>query len=263
MDEQEKKTPIVTGGLDAVGSPYTTEELLAGLVINDKVYNIVEMREITGLEEDLLAEKKGSVTDKISKILASCIRCIKSSDKDAPPIENSIDISKHVKQMAIGDRIYLFVRLRVLSLGNMFNMEFVAPSDGKKFTGRINLDDLELRKLTDMRDREREFVTPKGHKFILRLATGEDEAKLSALDSSKNRATAALMQRMVQLNGEQPTVGMLQKLPMSERNFIREKLEEFDAGVDTVVLAADPNTNEEFEADLGIGQKGFFFPLET
>lgn len=249
--------------IDEAGSPYTTENLLAGIVIKDTVYDLVEMREITGLEEDYLAEKKGSVTSKISKVLASCIKRLKSSSKEDAIIEDSIDISRAVNDMAVGDRIYLFIRLRVLSLGEKFNMEFVAPSDGTIFKGMINLNDLEIKTLEDKSKRTHSFTTPKGKEVVIRLAVGKDEEKLDAIGNSKFRATMALMQRLVTINNVAPTIETLQKLSLSERNFIREQLDKFDAGVDTTVIAIDPNTQKEFEAELGIGQKDFFFPSET
>jgi hypothetical protein len=244
---------------DEIVSPIETTELLAGVIKDDVVYEIVQLKEISGVEEDILAEKGGSVSEKISRILTNCI--VNLSAKTGELIEDKKTLSMLVKKMVIGDRIYLFIKLRSISLGSKFLMEFVAPSDGTKFSGTIDLDTLETTVLEDKTIRTKEVVLS-NDTIVIGLGTGLDEEALSKVANSKTRLTTSLMQRIVSFNQVRPSFDVIQKLGIKDRNKIRQALEDFDAGVDTTVIAVDPGTGEEFETQLDMGQKSFFFPSE-
>lgn len=247
--------------LDVAESPYAMEEIAAGVIVNDHVYDKVEIREITGTEEDYLAEKQTSVSHKMTKVLASCIKSLVSTENGSEPIIEPTKIRKQVESMAVGDRLLLFIRLRVISLGENFIMEFTS-SKGNKFNGAIDLNQLEIKRLPDKKVRTATFKTPMNNEAVIRLLTGKDEEFLGKLEGSATRATSSMLLRVATFNGKVPTLLDFQKLSLRERNFIRDKMAEFDAGVDTTVGAIDPDTGKEIEAELGIEQKNFFFPSE-
>jgi hypothetical protein len=250
---------------DEVKSPISTEELLAGVVYDNKIYDKVVIREMGGEEEDILADKKGSASEKITKVLASVITSLEASDGSILTHDDKSHgvIHKLVKGMTIGDRLYLFIRLRVLSLGNIFMMEFNSPFADEKFRAVVNLDELEAKKLEDKAQRTREFALKTGQKVVIRLATGDDEDVLGRVEDSKSRATFSLLQRIDSIDGVKPTSEQLKKMSTANRNIIRTELLKFDVGVDTSITVQDPTTKKDFQQELGIEQPDFFFPSET
>src|ERR1035437_11080099 len=116
---------------DNIKSPTAMEELLAGVMVDKILYDKVQLTEISGKEEDILAEENASASDKITRVLANCIISLESSVPDTKPITDNNHLKAIVKNLAMGDRIFLFIRLRVLSLDQNFVMDLQCPSDEK------------------------------------------------------------------------------------------------------------------------------------
>jgi hypothetical protein len=246
-----------------IKSAMQEEELLAGLLIEDKLYDRVVIQEISGEEEDILAEDKGSVSEKISQVIANCVeRILPAKDEtDASDITDKNRIKSLVKGMAIGDRMYLFIRLRVLSLDNNFLMDCKSPSDNNEFKVIVDLNTLDVKKLEDKKVRMKTFKLPKSEIDVeIKLATGYDEEKLTSIQNGHAKMSTSILLRIEKIAGEKPTLENLKRLPLKDRNAIRTELESFDVGVDTKVIVKSPSDDFEYETELGLTQKGFFFP---
>jgi hypothetical protein len=249
--------------VDNIKSPTAMEELLAGVMVDKILYDKVQLTEISGKEEDILAEENASASDKITRVLANCIISLESSVPDTKPITDNNHLKAIVKNLAMGDRIFLFIRLRVLSLDQNFVMDLQCPSDEKvPFKATVDLNTLELKKLEDKNIRTMTVPLTDGGEVVLKLATGHDEGLLSTIKNSKTRLTSGMMIRIESLNGKPASIEDVQKLSLRNRNTIRTATQKWDVGVDTTITATDPLDGKDFDTDLQLMQASFFFPSE-
>src|SRR4051812_46921507 len=96
-------------------------ELPCGYVDNNgKLHTAVEVVEMTGEEEEILAAKNMPIMKKMNKILSSCTRAVGD-------FRNPSDIEKIIPQLTQGDRVFLLFAIRRVSLGNDFPFSSECP----------------------------------------------------------------------------------------------------------------------------------------
>jgi hypothetical protein len=118
-------------------------ELLYPIYDGDKVYDKVEIRELTGNEEDILfnVRSKLSYARRLVKAIENCI--VKIGD-----VSDREKISQLVNKLTLGNIWYLFIRLRILTFGDAYAVEVICPNPtcGQKQKFAINLSELEVKK---------------------------------------------------------------------------------------------------------------------
>lgn len=229
-------------------------ELPCGYITPDGVLiKDVVVREITGVEEDMLASSKTPAHKKMGQLIARCTVSVGSvTDRD--------EISRIIPKLLVGDRVYLFLLIRRVSLGDEY--PFRSKCQACEYEGSFNIDlsTLEVKPMVNPEIRLTELVTPRGLRVVMTPMDGSKEERLQAVQGDADRATLGIAARVESINGKPATVGELKALPLSERNFLRSQYESLEGGVDTSLDITCPKCSAEFKNDLDITQRAFFFP---
>jgi hypothetical protein len=213
----------------------------------------VKVREITGVEEDMLASKKTAPTKKMGELLAGCTLAV--GDVIDPP-----EVRKAVSQLLVGDRVFLLLAIRRVSLGDIYPFKEKCPECGVITLYDIDLSTLEVKSMPDPAKRSYETVTDKGTKVRWHPMDGLGEERLSVLQTEQDKVTLSLLVRIDMINDQPPSVGMIKRMGMRERTAIRDAFQEAEGGVDTSLDFTCVKCEHEFKGEMDIGQQGFFFP---
>lgn len=227
-------------------------ELPCGYIDADNtLHREIQVREMTGREEDLLASAKLTPLKKINALLAACIERIGT-------ITDRGQIASIVPSMTQGDRVYALLALRMTTLGDEYPVEETCPSCGLKSHYVMSLADLEKKPLADPMMRLQEVPLPSGRVARIRLAIGTDEDKVARVPDEE-KPSMLLFCRTETLDGKPPTLNDLRNMSWRDRQALRLAMEDFDGGVDST-LDLTCACGHEFKRDMEMGSQGFFFP---
>lgn len=223
-----------------------------------ELYTEVQVREITGNEEDMLASQQIPSPVKISQLLAGCVTRIGT-------VTDPGLIAGMVQNLTVGDRVFLIFSIRRVTLGDELPVREKCPECKTTTLFMVDLgEDLSPRAMKDPMKRVYDVELPSGKEARFRVSTGLDEANLSKLTKrQKHKADAlsqALLMRLEMLGGEKPTLKMVKSLGMGDRNYLRAQFQEVEGGVDTELELECPSCGHEWEKDLDLSAANFFFP---
>lgn len=218
----------------------------------------VQVREITGHEEDMLASTQIAAPQKISALLSGCVMRVGSeTDRNK--------IGRMIMGMTVGDRVFLIFAIRRVTLGDELPVREKCPQCNTTTLFMVDLaKDMQSRPMPDPTKRVFDVTLPSGVQVRFRVSTGEDEARLAKLVKRNKQAPDALslslLMRLELLGDEKPSLEMVKSLGMRDRNFLRDKFQEVEGGVDTTLELECPSCGNEWEKDLDLGAASFFFP---
>lgn len=224
----------------------------------------VEFEEMTGYEEDILGDKSKHTSGMaINEVLSRCL--VRIGDlKPEKPTRGKFFLP-HLDKMLVGDRTYLLIRLRQLSLGDSFAFETKCPACKvriPRFT--VDLASLTVKPMEDPTKREWNVTLPSsklGASF--RALVGADERALNQIRKQKKEDffSSLLMLRLTELGGDKvSSVTQLKKLTVKDRDFLRGQFDKIEGGIDTQIQCACESCGHEWEMVLPIGEHSFFFP---
>lgn len=186
----------------------------------------IELREMTGTEEELLTNQRLIRSgDAVNQVLANCIVRMGESEEIS---------SKDVLDMLSGDRLFTLVRLRQMSLGDEVELDPVCPNTACRAKNHIvvNLNDLVVTPYGE--DREFVFTLPaSGSKVRFVHLDGHAEKRLAQMQEPS--ISAAMMIRIVDINGNPPSKKALNEMSMRDRGALRTDMLRVDAGIDTTI----------------------------
>jgi len=268
------------GAPDKAKSGVGVFELPGGYIDSEGVLHTeVQLREMTGVEEDLMGSRSGNVLKRLNQVMANCIERLGS-------ITDKRQIAEAIPGFTVVDRNFMFVALRRVSLGDDYKMRIECPKCDKP-TPRdmvLDLNSLAVTKMPDPMKREYEVELPSGNMAVWRVMTGEEEEKLSTLREaaqSKDVLTYSLMMRLISVSGKELSLGqrlkdskgrvnldkegkeafrLVKGMPIRDRDFLRSQFREKEAGMDTDVEFECPDCDEIFVSTFDPAQMGFFFP---
>jgi hypothetical protein len=224
----------------------------------------VALREITGYEEELLLSRRLDPTDKIIQVIASCVTDIWGIKPDgtATKIERTFaDVV--VAGLSPIDKIWLFLKLRSISLGPNFEFEYNCENCGTKNLYKINLDEIE-RTVPGKVQFEYQLTLPSGKVAVCRLPVGETSVNLMKLSvQDVNYASKSILLRLVSLDGKPADLNAVRALSMRDRNYLREKFNEYEGSLDTTKILKCGACGSEVRVDIDFAQPSFFFPKMT
>jgi len=230
-------------------------ELPCGLLTNEgELYTEVTLREMTGEEEEILGARNMPVTKKINKVLANCTESIGPLPRPSIP-----SVIPHLMQ---GDRIFLLLAIRRVSLGDEMPFNSKCPSCDSESQFIIDLGDLEIKPMPDPKQRFYELELPRtGKKVRMKTLTGTGEDAISkASNKGKDIITTAIFCRVESIDDQPPKMKDIKQLPLIDRNFLKNSWEDHEGGVDTTIQIGCPTCDYEYETELDISQEGFFNP---
>jgi len=219
---------------------------------------ILHVRPMTGKEEQILATprwvKGGKAMD---MIFESCLQ------EEYDPV-NFLSI----------DRTYLLIFLRGISYTPDYEVEIKCPDCSTKYSSVIHLNELDIDECTDNFGPEKldDTLPTTGFSFGYKLSTGFDENEVSKHRERKakwfgDRTTddtllfrmASLIEYIEDVTSRKDIQMVLEKLPVSDVNYIRNVVNEPPFGVDTKIPQVCVSCMSEFDIDLPL-ESNFFFP---
>jgi len=240
-----------------------------GFFVGDVLYDTAVIREMTGVEEDiLLSQGLSSDIERTTLVIGGCTERLLNSNA-----ENRIEDRKVIKElieneMTIADGSVLLIELRKLSFGNMFRFEVTCPfgNCGRAARAAYDLTNVEMRrgdeKLRKSKDREYDIKTPSGRKVRLRVLNQKRAKQHEKLisEGKDSVATNTLLLRVIAVDGDKTAVNKLKTMTMNDRLFIRQKFSEVEGGIETDVTVGCPGCKRDFVTILNIRDQDFFFP---
>lgn len=222
-----------------------------------ELHKTVILNEMTGVEEDILASKRMSVTHKISKIIENCVAQV------GPYKREDGDWSQKISSLVTHDRLFLLIRIRILSLGNTLNFTFTCPSCKKTSPQMVALEDFKISGLPDPMLRKWGGVLPRSKKvFECKVQTGAEDEKQALLASEDDTFSQIFLMRLSLLGKGAPRLADIKSLSAFDRQFLRSQLKKNEGEIDNNVEIACPHCKEEVQYSIDIGTPDFFFPSE-
>jgi hypothetical protein len=235
-------------------------ELPTGFLdIDGNLHKTVHLKEMTGVEEDILASKRINVTHKISKIIENCVTQI------GPYKQGEAGWAQKISELVTTDRLFILIRIRILSLGSILNFKFECPNeDCKKISPQsVFLEDFKISGLRDPMIRKWSGVLPRSKKtFECKVQTGGDDEKQSSLLNSEDSFSQVFLMRLSKLNGVEPKLEDIKSLSTYDRQFLRAQLKNNEGEIDNTVEISCPHCETEVKHEMDIGTPDFFFPSE-
>lgn len=226
--------------------------------LTQELITTVQVREITGNEEDMLASTQIPSFQKITALLTGCVTRLGTE-------ENKSKIAQMVQHLPVGDRVFLIFAIRRVTLGDELPVREKCPECRVQTLFMVDLaKDLESKPMKDPMKRVFDVMLPSGKRARFRISTGADEARLAKLSRRNTKKSDSLSQailmRLELLEDEKPTLQMVKSLGMRDRNFLRDQFQEVEGGVDTTLELECPSCGNEWEKDLDLSAANFFFP---
>lgn len=234
-------------------------DLPCGYLDKDGVLHTeIKVREITGHEEDMLANPKINANKKLNELISRCIERV-------GVITDKGKLSQVVLDMTVGDRLFAIFAIRRVTVGDMYTYEAKCPECSAVSRYTIDLGSLDIKTMPDPTKREFEVTLPKSKKSVkFTPMTGRGEEQLSSLAKKKeDTLSMAIAMRVMEIDGEKPSLKSMKDLSSVDRMYLREQFEKVEGGVETSIELECPECSAEFKQDLDVGQAGFFFPTEA
>lgn len=221
----------------------------------NELHTAIEVREMSGREEDMLASKQVPEERKLSALLSACVTRI-------GPFTERGRIAQIVEELPVGDRVYLLLAVRRVTLGDDLPVREECPECKAKNLFVIDLSNLETKQMADPRKRIFDVSLPSGKTARFRVSTGADEARVAKLQKraavQMDGVSQLMLMRLELLNGEPPTLDAVKDLGLRDRQYLRDQFEETEGGVDTAIQLDCPACGHEWERDLGMASANFF-----
>jgi hypothetical protein len=215
----------------------------------------ITVREMNGGDEDLLASQK-SKTPAVVRFNELLCRCTTR----VGPYTDRGQLSTIVSDLVMGDRVFLLLCIRRVTLGDTLPFRAACPHCEKENLFTVDLSELDIKRMADPKLRLFDKVLPSGKAMRFHVLTGRDELKQSQVAQGNDPVTASILMRTDLLDGKPPVLEDIKALSFKDVAAARGFFEEVEAGVDTTVQVDCPECSQEFDRDVSPGEVGFFFP---
>lgn len=233
-------------------------ELPGGVLGADgRCHRMVKVRELTGADEEVLAERAAGGARLVTRFLARVIVEIEG-------LERSVD-EDLVSDMLVGDRDYLLLRLRQMDLGDHVHqvMRCPSPACGKKVDVDFLVSEIEVRRVPELSAAYRVQLGDGADavNVAVRLPTGRDQEAMAVLAPvNPAAANTRLFSRAVLKWGERGPLDeeAARALPLKHRSQLAAFLERSSPGPDLYLDVQCPMCGADMGASFDL--HGFFLP---
>jgi hypothetical protein len=250
-----------------------------------RVYNHVYLREMSGLEDDIMGDDDLHLSDRMTQIIGNCIEKLSTISKegagpqmitDRDEIMGAVgDDLKGGLAFTIADRMACLLYIRRLSLGDNYKVDGrICPGCNKPLHNkRIDLSKLEVGFCKDATKRNVRVKLPKSKKTAtLTVLAASGERRVSeARPTAKNARSYAILGRLVSIDdyavtGENDVedLKVVQSLPRVDRIHLINVINIMEGSIETEIEinCNRPGCQTEFKFDLDLGQVFFSNPEE-
>ena len=237
-----------------------------------KLHDQIMLREMTGVEDDMLGNDDLPIGERVSNVLSACT--VKLGDVEDPEVIRQA-ISDQLEGRGLPlteqDRVAAMIFLRRVTIGDIYKFERRCPRCSTMATGRkTDLRELKIEKCPHPEKRRVKLELPRsGREVIIKVLSAQGAIKVSRLrPTQKDLKSLAILARIESLDGKplgdpRVAVKQIQSLPQADRNKIRQAYNAMEAFVETdiTVECRNPICGASWDFMLDIGQ-GFFLDLE-
>jgi hypothetical protein len=233
-------------------------ELPGGVLGPDgRCHRMVKVRELTGADEEVLAERGAAGARLVTRFLARVI-------VEVEGLERRVD-EDLVADMLVGDRDYLLLRLRQMDLGDHVHqvMRCPSPACGKKVDVDFLVSEIEVRRAAGLAAAYR-VQLGEGAEALdvsVRLPTGRDQEAIAGLaPANPAAANTRLFSRAVLKWGERGPLDeeAARALPLRQRSQLAAFLERSSPGPELYLDVQCPMCGADMGASFDL--HGFFLP---
>ena len=255
MSTDTRPVQIAMAQVEAPKSTQASFELPCGYLDPEgKLHTQVDVREMTGAEEDMFGSRNLNSFQKFSELLARCtVRIGTVSDPNT--------IRTVVRKLPIGDRLFILFAIRRVTLGNEFAFNEKCPECNRESLFKIDLSELDEKKMPDPMTRIYDRKLPSGRIARFRVSTGEDEDRISKFQKSEDALSQGILMRLELLDGLPPTLEAVKAMGWKDRQALRKEWDKVEGGVDTEVEMTCSLCSHEFKRDIQVSSS-FFSLLE-
>ena len=264
--------------------------IVGGYLDDDNVVHTeIELRAMSGHEEDLLGNRSVPVTQRMTGIMSSCVKRVGNfTDRG--------EISKIVHRLPTGSRTHLLICLRRVThwkkTKDIYDMEVRCPNPrcGKVGSYKVDLAELETWEMPDPTKRQFTLkLDDLNSEVVWKIPTGAEDQILAVVADSASEAeilTYAILVRLVEIDGKRVEMRVgdfldtnhkklklskltteqlmwAKNLTVGDRETFREDFELNEPGVDTDLEFDCKFCHREFLGALNVAQDTFFFPSAT
>lgn len=242
------------------------------------VFNRIYLREMTGVEDDIMDDDELNVSDRITSVLTNCTLKLTSESgavvEDREVIKKAIDdtLDSGGLPFTIPDRMAGLLYLRRLSLGDVYKFDRECPHcEGMNKKKQVDLRDLKINYCKDPAKRRVKLPLPKSGKLaILKVLSASGERRIAEMrPSMKDVKSAAIIARLDALD-DQPLSGsnsadldLVKSLPVADRRRIINAFNVMEGSIETEVELSCQRAacGKSWKFDLDLGQV-FFSPQD-
>lgn len=268
--------------------------LVGGYVDDDgELHKEVELRAMTGHEEDMLGNRGIPMVQRMDSIMGNCTQRLGGiADKGL--------IHRAIQRMPSGTRTHLLICQRIAghwkTEKDAYEMEIRCPSRGscgKIGYYKLNLLDLELHEPEDPTKMFHSVVLPySGDEVVWHVMTGAEDRIMQAVSDAgvggeSSALSYSILVRLCEWNGEsinlstkdfvtsdkRPKLKLsrrakelllrVKNLTTGDRDCLRGEFEAHEPGVEVDIEVECQHCGLEYIARLDINQEAFFFPRAT
>jgi hypothetical protein len=201
---------------------------------------------MTGAEEELLTNQRLIRTgDAVNQVLKNCI--VRLDENEEPSVKDVLDLLS-------GDRLFILVKLRQISLGDDVELELTCANPACRAANMVTINIEELETTPYGEDREFAFTLPgSGRKVMFGYLDGHKEKRLAALKEPS--ISSAMLIRIIDI----PSKKLMNEMSLRDRSALRQEMLRVDAGVDTTVEVDCESCGTRIRTRLE-AEPGFLFP---
>jgi len=213
-----------------------------GLEYKGNIIQHARLRELNGHDEHYITSEGNNlpVSILVTKFLSRLLKFENESEKTGSKKEEMI------RNLSIGDRVYLLLQVRRLTFGDTMQCILVCPS----CTQVISFD-MDVKKLLEPKIRpwKKDVFTIGGYTVKIRPLRGVDEESLLENDNSDKSVHTEYLVRSCIISSNPP---LPKKLADDFILQISEKLEELDPMADIVLDLSCPSCSNSFNASFPV-----------
>lgn len=224
-----------------------------GYAENGTVLDEVEVRAMTGVEEDVLSDDKLPMASRINEIIANCMERIGT-------VTDKTKFRPMLLKFSSEDQIALLVALRTISVGERYAIETGCPSCNIPIKVDLDLNTLNVTP-AKVRGKAVEVSLPSGRKAKVRPMTIEDSLRTAEMRLAGDaRMSTAILVRVVELDGKAPTLDDIRNLLYADRVYLRNFFDDMEGGIESEIKVTCPQCKRTFNEAVDIVHAEFFSP---
>lgn len=220
------------------------------------------IREMTGYEEDIFMSRRIGAEEKVDMVLANTTIKVEFKSKDGvKEISDKDFISFVTKGLNPNDKLYLLVRLRVITYGRDYRFSYKCGSCDVKNDVIVNLDEIKPKKFNSEYRFLYELNLPSGLKATIQLPVGESAMKLAKIDDTDPDFMSKILSCIIAKIGDKNvTLQDIKALTLKDRRFVWNYYTEISGAIDNTIEAKCSACGELNQITVSLLTAEFLFP---